>query len=270
MQNQLDSTKPRCIISLKLFGVDIGWESARDCLIDCQTLQESVLNKSSQLNEYLKNIGLLKNFRVKFHFAESDTRLEVLTVCSNQELFEKEEAVREELHRRFVWCRDSLISGKTTKEIIDNQPSKTLPLSYSEIEAFKKLLKGPANSKMEIDFFSAGKEIIQFQKMPPVEASIVDEHETEEISVDVRFFDDELLKVTLFNLMNSSGYVAGQVTLEVNVMADRTSLLTSQLNFNPVKVKLSPARDARRPGKLSRAGRLINIVSFGEANSNLW
>ena len=271
MVNDFDSKNWHWVLSVKVPGVDIDWGSAHDCSIESRSLKHNASKKASQLEEYLRISGLLKDFSVRFRFADSDALLEVFVNNSNHEMFDFEkklEPIRNELRRRLVWSRDSLMQENSTLENII-QPPDTKPVSYAEFEALKKLLKGSSGSKMEVNFLGAGKEDIDMKETPHVEPNLLDENVIEQITAEIVYFDDQVQKVKFFNIQDMSGYILGLLVLEVIELTHREILLQAQTNFCPVTVKYNPSRNPIRPDKHAREGRLIEIVSVGEPKGKM-
>ena len=262
METDFDSKKLHPVISVKVFGVVIDWENAHDCSIESQSFKNNVLNKATQLHEFLKISSLLKEYCVRYRFVEADAWIEAFAISSNHELFEFDEKlkpIREELRCRINFYK-KMIHEISSQDML-YQRSDAEPLNYAEYQSLKKLLTGASGSKMEIDFHGAGKEIIEISKSPYVEPNILDDSKAEEITGQIRYFDDVLGKVILYNLQDSSGFVVGYINLEANEDEHRDLILAAQAKRRRVKISFFPARNPLRPEKQAREGRIKEIVS---------
>ena len=260
-----DSEKWHRVISIKVLGVTIDWDG-EGCSIENRILKNMISQKASQLEDYVSSVGLLECFQVRDRFDQNGATIEVYAMGLNEELFGIEH-IGEELHRRFVAHRDSL------KELYNpaNNSQTTEPsqakskMDYAAVEAMRKFQSGVPGTKMEIDFSNSGTEFVHPTKSRPHPAPLksLNHNAEENVTGDVRFFDEVAQKVTLYNLV----CVVGQVTLDVDVQDDRKTLLDAQKERRQVVLKFTPAKTQH--GEQARAGKLISIEAVGDAREKL-
>lgn len=269
-----NSEKWHRVLVIQVWGVDIDWKKDHDCSIEINSIRNIVVAKGTQIKDYLNQVGLLKNLQVRFRMSQNDGLIEVLTLSPNEDLFGSEnnlELIQEELHRRFVECRNAIQEKYNSTDVNQLNPQPPEPpqaktkTDYAEEEALMKFLSGSQGSKMEIDFGSK-KEIVAPQINAPIASWFIDEDDTEEVTGDVVQFNEEHQKVSLYKIRGIQGYI----TLDVEHASQRKILIMAKLEHRQVVVKFAPLRHSIRPDKQSHSGRLIDIISVGDSNEKLF
>ena len=233
-------------------------------------MKNYVSAKASQIQNFIISTGLLKDFSILVRFAHDGATIEVNICNQNDHLqgFENNFAlIGKDLHSRFLKHQKSL--EERSNPVANSQSEETSPIKSKNDraaeDALAKLLSGPVGAKIEIGFYGSGELDVHSTKSRPTPAppKVLNNSAEEKVTGDVRLFDEVAQKVTLYNLV----CVVGQVTLDVDVLDDRKTLLNAQTEHRQVALKFTPARTQH--GEQARAGKLISIEAVGDARENL-
>lgn len=260
------SKKWYLVVSIRVFGVDLNWTDGASS-VENGSLKSMVIAKASQIEDYVKSVGLLERFQVRDRFDQNGAAIEVFTWSQCEDLFQFEnklELIGKEFHRRYISHLNALKERFDPENVGQHQESTPSKNDYMAEEALMKFKSCSPGTKLEIDFFGSGKEVVETTKITPITSRIIEDKD-EEVTGEIRQFDDVDQKVTLCNLQDLSGFI----TLEVNDLSERKALLLAQIEYRPVTVKFAPYRNPVRPDKQARDGRLTDIVSIGRSNEKM-
>lgn len=253
------------VISVEAGVVDINWENAHDCTVETGSLTGTVISKARQLENVVGISGLLENYEVRYRFVENTALIEVCTFnyCDDLLGFEnKLDTAREQLHIFMIKRPDRNETSNTAKL---NSPPEFIKDKAKAEDALEKFFSGPSIKKMQIDFLGAGKEVVELKKTASVTTRVLDENAVMEVAGEVRQFDDEHQKLTLYKVQG----IRNQIVLTVQNAEHRKLLLSAQSERRIVSVHFIPERDTRRPDDVPTAGELHDVKIIGWAQDEM-